>query len=372
MTQKKKLIIGIVAGIAVLAALLVVLVVLTQQSEAVPLVEAHPYDKGMVEPVVEPEPEPDYSTWPLTGLPVILDSSVAEAQQEEVSFALTHRSPLCVKIENSYDARPQSGLSQADVVYETLAEGGITRFNCIFQSYIPGEVGPVRSARNSDISIVPQYQGILFYSGANPIVLHQLATAWVPKLTEGAGGFYRVNFRYAPHNLYYDLTWGWGDAEWIGIETVTENPSTLEFLDLSKPNTNPKSVPVSGLIVPFSDGFIGEWEWVGEGASGRWMRSMDGKSYDANTNEQVGATNVVVMWTPHWPDAGEGITWEMSLNGSGRACIFTQGGRIDGTWETEHSYTPPRFFDDNGEEIRLTPGNTWFQVLPPDRDISTR
>jgi hypothetical protein len=79
---------------------------------------------------------------------------------------------------------------------------------------------------------------------------------------------------------------------------------------------------------------------------------------------------VVALWAPYTPDAAGGTTWEINLSGSGRASIFTQGGRIEGTWQTDGS-TPPRFKDANGASIYLSPGNTWFQVMPPEIDVTT-
>jgi hypothetical protein len=120
-------------------------------------------------------PEPTSWAFPLTG-----------AQTEDEAATLNRT--LSVKIENTPDARPQTGLSSADVVYETIAEGGITRFNCLFQSQVPQEVGPVRSARLSDLSIVPQYDALFFFSGANPYVVDQIAAAGLPNMSHGAAG----------------------------------------------------------------------------------------------------------------------------------------------------------------------------------------
>jgi len=212
-------------------------------------------------------------------------------------------------------------------------------------------------------------------------------------ITEGASGFHRVDYRFAPHNLFYWLSAGYGDAQWYGFATALDNPPTLEFLEFTAQTnatvetnqslksraasstasspalTNPPAVSVSQLVVPFSEFSVAQWQWTGSGSDGCWLRSMDGPTIDALDNAQIRATNVVVLWASHTPDASGGTTWEINLNGSGRASVFTQGGRIDGTWQTNGS-TPPRFQANNGEVIYLTPGNTWFQVLPPEIDVS--
>ncbi|MDR1953887.1 MAG: DUF3048 domain-containing protein, partial [Clostridiales Family XIII bacterium] len=134
------------------------------------------------EEVVAP-PEETYQ-WPYTGM-------------ETTDAAIVGNRPLSVKIENSSAARPQKGLNAADIIYETMVEGGETRLNCIFQSSIPDEVGPVRSARHSDLWIVPQYQSLFFYSGANTEVLGKLRKIDFGDMSHNAasGIYHRVSFR---------------------------------------------------------------------------------------------------------------------------------------------------------------------------------
>jgi len=158
---------------------------------------------------------------------------------------------------------------------------------------------------------------------------------------------------------------------------ILSDPPTFNFLPLSdSPNANaqadlnPPADPVKHIKVPFSDHFVAEWEWTGEGANGRWMRSMDGPTLDGIDDTQVSAVNVVVLCANHLPDPVGGTTWEINLAGSGRGSVFTQGGRIDGDWYSD-GLNPPRFTADNGQAIRLTPGNTWFQVVPPGVNISS-
>jgi len=379
------MIVGIAVGVAVVIALVATPFILSARhlpSLNIGLPGLTADSDRELAPVTQPS-----GYYPLTGLPFYLEPNDDEALLAAQAAAIIHSRPVNVKIENSYEARPQYGLSRADVVYETLAEGGITRFNCVFQSNLTEEVGPVRSARNSDISVVPQYQGVLFYSGANDEVRYQLSYAPFPSFIEGEEGFYRVDFRYAPHDLFYSLPQAYTVIQENGYEISLAYPPTFEFLKLSSPQeaamatvvgatapefspdtVNPPATPVSQLIVPFSTGFENEWTWTGEGLSGGWLRSQEGPSIEAIDDTQIKATNVVVLWAPHYYVAAGGGTYEIDLTGSGYASVFTQGGRIDGTWTTDGT-TPPRFRDYNGEIIYLTPGNTWFQVLPLSSDI---
>jgi hypothetical protein len=310
-----------------------------------------------------------------------------------------HNRPICVKIENSPEARPQMGITGADVVYETLTEGGISRFNCIYQSSLPTDVGPVRSARNSDITIVPEYQGLLFFSGANDLVLSQVAAAGLPNMVHGnaADLYYRVDYRAAPHNLYLKLQGAYDAAKANGHTVTVDEPPLLMFrdvekdanatasgtsasgsgsgsgsaTDMAKANGTSTATPANHVSIPFSDYYVAQWQWSPEANDGKgaWLRSMDGPSTDEATGEQVLAQNVVVMWANYVPDNAGGSTLEVSIKGQERASLFLDGIRVDGTWKTDGT-TPPRFYDSNNNEILLMPGKTWFQVVQLDTEIA--
>ncbi|MDZ4063566.1 MAG: DUF3048 domain-containing protein, partial [Coriobacteriia bacterium] len=146
-----------------------------------------------VERSVDKPPAP--LRWPLTGLGAPDEKAVG-------------RRPFSVKIENSPAARPQTGIQRADVVYESLVEGGITRFNCIFHSEQQGIRGPVRSARLSDLYVVPQYNALFAFSGANATVNGRIRRADIDNLSEDAGvsyPYYRSTSKAAPHNLFVDM-----------------------------------------------------------------------------------------------------------------------------------------------------------------------
>jgi hypothetical protein len=295
------------------------------------------------------------------------------------------------------------------VVYETITEGGISRFNCIFQSVLPEDVGPVRSARNSDLSIVPEYDALFFYSGTNPVVVDQMAGTNIANMVN-AGIYHRVDFREAPHNLYCYLQGAYAESEAQGHAVVLAEPRTLEF-QVVEPEVTPASgsgagagasgtasgtastssgtasnattpaatppppenpsTPASAVTVPFSDSFIAEWAWDANAkeGTGAWLRSMDGPTLDAANDQQVAVQNVIVLWGVYTPDNAGGTTLEISLAGENAASLFLEGKRIDGTWHTDGT-TPPRFKDANGNAILLAPGQTWIHVLNEGMEIS--
>ncbi|MCL2332218.1 MAG: DUF3048 domain-containing protein [Actinomycetia bacterium] len=300
------------------------------------------------EPKVAQKPKP---VWPLTGLPADENAPL-------------DRYPLSVKIENLRSVRPQSGLNSADIVYETEVEGGITRFNCLFDSQIPDEVGPVRSARLSDLWVVPQYQALLFYSGANGQVKSGLQERGLTKMDVDAASslYHRVKGKRAPHNLFLSLSKAYDKAKAIGVATSGEGmrPGPV-FGALASDETTSSGVSID---IPFSPLSRAAWTW--DSASGHYLRSTDGAVHtDALTGAQVWADNVVIMWATYTQqgkvDAAGNVTYDVTLGGSGKAAVFRGGLRIDGTWSATAS-EPPTFSDAAGKPIPLTPGRTWFEV----------
>ena len=351
--KKRAFIIGGVAVIAV--ALTVALIVVTSRPSDGKFAGITPppsigleVDQQPDEPELKPEEvKPKAPTYPLTGLP---------APSEEARLAR----PLFVKIENTPMARPQMGISSADVVYESLTEAGITRFACIFQSTIPDEVGPVRSARNMEVSLVPQYDALFFNSGANSTVLREIAAAGLADMSHNAASeiYYRVNYREAPHNLYLSLSKAYNLAAKKGFATTLDRAHELEFLD-EFPNVTPDANLV---IVPFSYSYVAKWQWSAEDKM--YYRYMDEWTYDVDGNRRIGTTNLIVIWVPYvpLPNVLQGQTFGVNMASSGQATLFIAGKRYDGTWESD-GVNPPRFKDASGKSIKLAPGKTWFQVL---------
>ena len=304
-----------------------------------------------------PKP-PEIARWPLTGLAVQDGDSIA-------------RRALSVKIENSVPSRPQTGLNSADVVYESVAEGGITRFNAIFQSRMPKTVGPVRSARLSDLWIVPQYRALFVFSGASFQVNKAVKRAKLPNLSQDAGisaPYSRSSSRPAPHNLYLNTRKAYAEATKRGM-AVTEDVPRLQY----STRLASGAATTSAISIPFSTS--NKVTWTYDDSDGLYYRVNDGKKhYDAATDKQVVANNVVVMWARHTASSKDKLgstTYDISLGGSGRVSVFRNGQRLDGTW-TANNTAPPRFTTAAGLPIKLAPGTTWFQVIPLNVNITMK
>ena len=270
------------------------------------------------------------------------------------------RPALAVKIDNAPRARPQSGLSSADIIFEERVEGNITRFVGLFHSKEPGVVGPVRSARTSDFDILSNLGLPLFAnSGANANVLRGIAEAPVRDAgaTRLAGPYQRDGSRRAPHNLYVDT-----DAIWAAFNATDPPPFAFEYLLDDEVSTG---TTVSGVDVSYG-GTRGSFTWDPEREL--WMRSTDGAPHiDAATDEQVGVTNVVVQFTEYRPSSADIRSPEAVTVGSGEVWVLSRGEVIQGRWERAGPGAPTFFRRNDGRSIRLEPGTTWVALPEPGR-----
>ena len=294
--------------------------------------------------------------WPLTGLDAPDEAAI---KQRIVS----------VKVENSPAARPQTGLQDADVVYEMLTEGGITRFHALYHSTIPKAVTPVRSARMPDLQILKQYKSILAYSGANRDVNRALANGKVDTMDFSVNpvAYYRGGSKPAPHNLFVDVAKVRREA--IAKRKYAE---TADVRGLSFAPSTETTSPATEIVIPFSPANRADWSY--DAAEGHYLRQNNGKRHiDAATGEQLHADNVVVVWTKisqlSRRDVTGSPTLDFTLTGKNRASIFRGGVRIEATWESKAD-APPIFRAKDGTLIKLKPGNTWFQVVPTAVNIS--
>lgn len=315
------------------------------------------WPKAERERVVAKPAEPP--RWPLTGL----DAPDAEA---------TKRRIISVKIENSPAARPQTNLQLADVVYESIAEGGITRFNAMFHSLSPEDAGPVRSARLSDLNIVPQYGALFVFSGASGSVNAAVNATEIENLSQDAGvsyPYYRSSQRPAPHNLYVVLGKLREEAERRGMPTTRDNKG-LVFDARASVAATPT---VTSVEIPFST--ADRVRWAYDAASNTYLRENNGKVHtDRATGKQLSARNVVVLWARHEAashDKTGSTTYRITLTGTGRCSVFRDGQRYDGTWEAGAD-APPAFKAEDGTQIKLEPGNTWFQVVQTTVNITMK
>jgi hypothetical protein len=288
---------------------------------------------------------------------------------------IIRRRPISVKIENSANARPQSGLIDADIVYETEVEGGVTRFNAIFHSELPAQAGPVRSARRTDGWVLPQWDSYLIYSGATGDIFWELNQKGLDLMDEKNDSriWERIDWRYAPHNLYAHIADIPDVMEEYGIDVNEWQSRSLMFEERRKETSDDSDSgdTASGeagtaegagdlssaakIIVPFEAQVV-TWEWDDDVKG--YLRLQDGEPHtDMLSGDRIVAQNVVVLWADYF-----------NLDRGGLAAMFKHGKRQDGNWTTDTGQ-PVKLSTVDQKPITFSIGKTWFEVVPSHTQI---
>ena len=266
------------------------------------------------------------------------------------------RSALWVKIENTPQARPQSGLDVADVVYEEVVDGGITRFVVLFQSDAPEEVGPVRSVRPMDANVVWPLGGVFVYSGGVAENVARVNAAPVVAVDENNRDvLFRVNSRSAPHNLFARPA-----AAWALDGKPVPPPPLFRYRAAGEP-LNASAAPVLAFNVGFGSGYDVDYTW--DATRKGWYRSQQGVDFKQVNGVHVAPENVIVQFINYKGGVGR-FNAEGEVVGSGEAWIFTDGNLIKGTWSRPTRDNETAFADATGTAIKLTPGRTWVEFAP--------
>lgn len=258
------------------------------------------------------------------------------------------RPALAVKIGNNSEARPQAGITEADIVYEEIVEGGITRYMAIFNSTVPERVGPVRSVRGMDPNIALNWGGIVAYSGgsaANEKKIKNTDGILALNETAAGNGMKRDSSRGAPNNLYVIPS--------VMFEKGgTPVPPVAQFKYGKEASV--LADPASKFVVEFKSGFACTWTY--DVATQKYLRSYGAKPVVDQKSKQVAADNIVVQFI-QYPSESEGIT-----TGTGDAWIFRNGKVLKGTWERPSTNAPATFKDVEGNVMKLKPGQTWVEL----------
>jgi hypothetical protein len=268
------------------------------------------------------------------------------------------RPALAVKIDNHPRARPQSGLNEADVIFEENVEN-LTRFAAVFHSTDSETVGPIRSGRSQDISILTAFDRPLFaWSGGNDGVRRLVRNSDLIDLDAGrTSGFYRRTGRSAPHNLYSGT-----EALWVHApEGSGPPPQVFEYL-----GPEAELLGDAARIVRIEmDGLKVRWEY--DAGLGVYLRFQNEQAHMTESSGQVQTNTVVVMAVVYRPSAADRNSPEAQLTGEGPVAVFSGGLVQTGTWQRDSIADPYRFRLSSGEPLLLAPGRT-FVHLARDRD----
>jgi hypothetical protein len=283
---------------------------------------------------------------------------------ELVDPAVVMNKPLAVVIENHPDARPQSGYNEADIVYETLAEGGITRTLAIFQSKESKEIGPVRSARPYFVDWLTSFGAIFAHIGGSVDALNLISQINTPDINQFANGnyYWRSTDRYAPHNVYSTSEKLYAAAKANNIIT-TSNVTSLKFK-----KDIPESERVAGqqVDIDFSyEDFLVSYLY--DAKTNGYLRSIGGiAAKDKNTGIQISPKNVIVEFTSVEPyvnsEGAQAVRIGTTPLGSGY--LFQDGKTIKINWVKPSRDMRTKYTDESGAEISLNPGQTWIEVVP--------
>jgi len=317
-------------------------------SPAVPTAEPTAASVPVIVPESSPSPEPLITTVSgLTGLPYT-----------EASLPR----PLAVMINNAPAARPQSGVSEADILYEVLAEGGITRLIGIYQSHTAVvKIGPIRSIRPYLIDIGESYDAVTVHAGGSPAAYAILQGEKKEDMDEiGRAGayFWRDKTRKAPHNLYSNAAKLWEGVDKFGYTAASGVPSY--------PFNNPDYVPLGGEpTAEFNVHFLLKsysLDYKYDVERRTYLRWVNGQQHlDLNNGNPVEAANVIVMGADHkvLDDVGR---LQIDVELGGEALLFQRGQVIKGRWIRKPNDVI-RFVKDE-EEVLLYPGTTHILIVP--------
>jgi hypothetical protein len=267
------------------------------------------------------------------------------------------RPALAVKIDNAPGGRRNhTGLAVADLVYEEIVEGSITRFAAVFHSQGADPVGPIRSGRSQDVDLLTPLRRPLFaWSGGNPGVTQLIAESTLVDLNwqRGVPGYYRGPGS-VPHNLY-------NDTETLWTRTPVYHPGAPpEQFPYIRPEETFTGDPTSGLQLAMR-GIDVEWTWDAE--SGKFLRSQQGNPHNDKTYGRIGATNVVVMVVEYKPSQIDARSPEaQTLSANAPLYVFSNGQVQKGRWMRTDVDAPFEFVTEDGEPLGLSPGNTWVEL----------
>jgi hypothetical protein len=315
------------------------------------------------EPTPAPDPTPVLVAAPLTGMPVT----------EEVA----RRRVVAVMVDDHAAARPQSGFTDASVVWHAPAEGGIPRYMLLFQEGEPPAVGPVRSARHYYIAWAAEWNAMYVHVGGSPLAMQTLRSADgrgrlvydADEFRWGGRYLWRIRERAAPHNVYTDFDALRALARQVGAGDGPIEP-VWQFAD----DPHPVLRPEGGIIeVPYRFNAV---VYRYDRATNSYLRSVTGERVqrDHATGERVAPRNVVVLLVRFAPlrDGTDTHRLEADVVGSGVAYIAHNGTTIKGTWRKASIAAPTLLFDADGNPVTLTRGQTFVQVVPTGTDLVIR
>lgn len=281
----------------------------------------------------------------------------------QVTKAQASRPVTAIIIENSPDARPQSSINEAGVVFESIAEGGITRYLAFYQENRPDPIGPVRSLRPYFSDWIMAFDASIAHIGGSAEALAEVRPLGIKDLDQFAysGSYYRTTDRFAPHNVYTDFD---------KLDALNKRLGFTSSDFDSFPRKVPKAVakPRASSISVNISSYTYRSDYVWGKNTNTYKRSIAGvPEKDRETGKRI-APSVVIVIETNFTVSGDG-RYHYDLVGTGKATVFQDGTVQVGSWSKAKRDAQMTFTNDTGNKIKLNPGLTWITAISPSQEV---
>lgn len=337
--KKLAIILSVVAVLVVGGGVTATLYFLNQKSPVTPAKAGKPTPK--------PAPIKYYS--PLTG-------------NEVANEAATTQAVTGVMIENSPDARPQSGLKDSGVIFEAIAEGGITRFLVLYQEQKPQLIGPVRSVRLYYVQWVGAFDASVAHIGGSAFALKEVRNGSYKDIDQffNAGAYWRATDRFAPHNVYTSF-------EKLDALNAAKGYTTSKFVGFTRKDSKALTAPIATQINVTMSSALFNSSYVYNATTNSYDRSQGGAPHTDREFGQLSPKVVIIMKVPMQLIFEDGYREQLDVIGSGTAYVFQDGDVHEVTWAKTSTGSQITFTTAEGQDFRLARGGqTWITAVPAD------
>jgi len=295
--------------------------------------------------VEKPKPKPKYYS-PLTGSLVATE-------------AATKQAVTGIMVENSPDARPQSGLKDSGVVFEAIAEGGITRFLVLYQAEKPQLIGPVRSLRLYDVDWLAAFDASIAHIGGSAAALVEIRNGTYRDIDQffNPGSYWRSTDRYAPHNVYTSF-------ELLDALNVAKGYTTSTFTGFTRIDGKASATPDAVTVNVAISGFLYDSTYIYDSVTNTYARSQAGEPHLDRESGQITPSVVIAMRVDEASVYEDGWREAITTIGSGAATIFQNGTATNVTWTKASKLGQITFTDAVGADVPLVRGQTWIIAVP--------
>lgn len=338
--KKLVIILSIVLGVLLIGGGVTAYYLLNQKPAETP--------KAATKPAPAPKPAPKYYS-PLTG---------AELPDQ----AATTKPVTGIMIENSPDARPQSGLKNSGVVFEAIAEGGITRFLAVYQEQKPQLVGPVRSVRMYYVDWIAAFNASVAHVGGSSAALAEVRNGKYRDIDQffNAGAYWRASDRYAPHNVYTSF-------ERIDALNAQKGFTSSAFTGFARADSKAAATPNATSINVTISGPLYNSSYVYNAQTNTYDRSQAGRPHIDREDGQISPRVVVVLKVIESTVFEDGYRESINAIGNGKAVIFQDGIAQEVNWSKPTRADQITFTDAEGKAVNLARGQTWVTAVPENK-----